>query len=71
MDMKVTQRQNKPIATPRGKGYDERKISRHEVRPAVPRRKEYDETKEGRDASKTTDNNSKNSCRSEEVFTWP
>ena len=53
-DLKMTQRRNKPFATPRGKGYKERKISRHEERPAVPRRKQYHETNEGHDDSKTS-----------------
>ena len=76
-DLKMMQRRNKPIATPRGKGYNERKISRHEERPAVPRRKQYDETKGTTTrrhrtcATKTRDNNLKNNFRSEVVFAGP
>ena len=33
--LKTMQRRNKPIATPRGKGYNESKVSRHEERPVV------------------------------------
>ena len=78
-DLKMTQRRNKPIATSRGKGYNERKISRHEERLAVPRRKQYDETNEGHSttrrhgtyATKTTDNKLKKHFRSKEVFAGP
>ena len=45
----MMQRRNKPIATPRGIGYNERNISRHEERPVVTRRKQYDETNERHD----------------------
>ena len=58
-DIKITQRRHTP---------------RHEEKPAVPRRKQYDETRDGTtgrhgtNATKTTDNDSKNNFRSEEVF---
>ena len=45
----MMQRRNKPVATPRGKGYNETKISRQEERPVVTRRKHYDETNERHD----------------------
>ena len=48
-DLKMMQRRNKPVATPRGKGYNETKISRQEERPVVTRRKHYDETNERHD----------------------
>ena len=66
----MMQRRNKPIATPRGKGYNESKFSRHEERPVVTRRKQYHETNEQRDL-KTADKNLKNNFRSEEVFAGP
>ena len=75
----MTQRRNKPIATPRGKGYNERKISRHKERPAVPQREQYDETNEGHATTrrhgtyttKTKDSKMKENFRSEEVFAGP
>ena len=47
--LKMMQRRNKPIATPRGKGYKESKFSRHEEKPVVTRRKQYHETNERHD----------------------
>ena len=47
--LKMMQRRNKPIATPRGKGYNERKNSRNEERPVVTRRKQYHETNKRHD----------------------
>ena len=47
--LKMMQRRNKPIATPRGKGYKERKISRQQERPVVTQRKQYHETNERHD----------------------
>ena len=77
-DLKMTQRRNKPIATPRGKGCNERKISRHEERPAVPEENSTMKRTRGTTtrrhetyATKTTDNNLKNNFRSEEVFAGP
>ena len=47
--LKMMQRRNKPIATPRGKGYNESKFSRHEEKPVVTRREQYHETNERHD----------------------
>ena len=57
-DIKMTQRRHKPIAMPRRKQYDETGDA------AATRR-------HGTDDTKTTDNDSKNNFRSEEVFPRP
>ena len=60
----MTQRRHKPITTPQRKANGARRKQYDETRDATTRR-------HGTDATKTTDNGSKNNFRSEEVFPRP